>query len=84
MTSSTQIANQGIEEFVKVTKGIMQNYKEHLKNSNKEYETYDYQGYIERLKVLFGLRNGLFNTNEKKQNNENLSKQNTEKDKNYL
>ena len=52
--------NQGIEEFAKVTKKIKSAYSE---KSDNEYiercKTYDYDGYLERLKILFSSRNGL-------------------------
>lgn len=60
MTSDIDTFNQGIEEFAKVTKKIKSAYSE---KSDDEYiercKTYDYDGYLERLKILFSSRNGL-------------------------
>ena len=60
MTSDIDTFNQGIEEFAKVTKKIKSAY---LEKSDDEYiercKTYDYDGYLERLKILFSSRNGL-------------------------
>lgn len=61
MTSDIDTFNQGIEEFAKVTKKIKFSYSE--KSNDNEYiercKTYDYDGYLERLKILFSSRNGL-------------------------
>lgn len=73
ITSDTDTFNKGIEEFVSVTKEIVRNYDEHSSSEdkidhNKEFKTYDYRKYLERLKVLFGSRNGIFKSNEKESN----------------
>ena len=86
ITSNTQIANQEIEGFVKVTKEIMQNYKEHTLESetyvnDQKYKTYNYQEYLDRLKVLFGVKNNLFNKNEQKQENLKSQDKNIEENK---
>ena len=56
MTSDIDTFNQGIEEFTKVTKKIKSAYSE---KTDERCKTYDYDGYLERLKILFSSRNGL-------------------------
>lgn len=73
ITSDTDTFNMGIEKFVNVTKEIVKNYDEHSSSEdifdhNKRYKTFNYKGYMERLKVLFGSRNGLFKSIEKESN----------------
>lgn len=73
ITSDTDTFNMGIEKFVNVTKEIVKNYDEHSSSEdtfdhNKKYKTFNYKGYMERLKVLFGSRNGLFKSIEKESN----------------
>lgn len=73
ITSDTDTFNMGIEKFVNVTKEIVKNYDEHSSSEdtfdhNKKYKTFNYKGYMERLKVLFGSRNGLFKSSEKESN----------------
>lgn len=68
--SDTDTFNMGIEKFVNVTKEIVRNYDEHSSSEdtfdhNKKYKTFNYKGYMERLKVLFGSRNGIFKSSEK-------------------
>lgn len=70
ITSDTDTFNMGIEKFVNVTKEIVKNYDEHSLSEdtfdhNKKYKTFNYKGYMERLKVLFGSRNGIFKSSEK-------------------
>lgn len=60
MTSDIDTFNQGIEEFAKVTKKIKITYSEKSDLSiDERCKTYDYDGYLERLKILFSSRNGL-------------------------
>lgn len=65
ISSDIDTFNQGIEEFVKVTKEIKSAY---LEKSDGEYiercKTYDYDEYLERLKILFSSRNGLNGVSE--------------------
>lgn len=73
ITSDTDTFNMGIEKFVNVTKEIVKNYDEHSSSEdtfdhNKKYKTFNYKEYMERLKVLFGSRNGLFKSIEKESN----------------
>lgn len=73
ITSDIDTFNMGIEKFVNVTKEIVKNYDEHSSSEdtfdyNKKYKTFNYKGYMERLKVLFGSRNGLFKSIEKESN----------------
>lgn len=73
ITSDIDTFNMGIEKFVNVTKEIVKNYDEHSSSEdtfdhNKRYKTFNYKGYMERLKVLFGSRNGLFKSIEKESN----------------
>ena len=60
MTSDIDTFNQGIEEFAQVTKKIKITYSEKSDLSiDERCKTYDYDGYLERLKILFSSRNGL-------------------------
>lgn len=59
ITSDINTFNQGIEEFARVTKKIKSSYSEKSDEDLEECKTYDYDGYLERLKVLFSSRNGL-------------------------
>lgn len=69
ITSDTGTFNKEIEQFVSVTKEIEKNHDEHSSSDyNNEFKTYDYRKYMERLKVLFGSRNGIFKSNEKESN----------------
>ena len=59
MTSDINTFNQGIEAFAKVTKKIKSTYSEKSDEYIERCKTYDYDGYLERLKILFSFRNGL-------------------------
>lgn len=59
ITSDINTFNQGIEEFARVTKKIKSFYSEKSIENLEEYKTYDYDDYLDRLKVLFSSRNGL-------------------------
>lgn len=60
MTSDIDTFNQGIEEFAKVTKKIKIAYSERSdERIDERCKTYDYDDYLERLKILFSSRNGL-------------------------
>ncbi len=59
ITSDIDTFNQGIEEFVKVTKDLKKVYSEHTGTFLKECQTYNYDNYIDRLKILYSSRNGL-------------------------
>jgi len=59
ITSDINNFNQGIEEFAKVTKKIKSSYPEKSDEYLERCKTYDYDGYLDRLKVLFSSRNGL-------------------------
>lgn len=59
ITSDINTFNQGIEEFVNVTKKIKSSYSEKSNDYIEWCKTYDYDGYLERLKILFSSRNGL-------------------------
>lgn len=59
ITSDINTFNQGIEKFARVTKKIKSSYSEKSDEDLEECKTYDYDGYLERLKVLFSSRNGL-------------------------
>lgn len=59
ITSDKETFNKGIEEFVNVTKDIKKVYKEIYDGGLEECKTYNYDEYLERLKVLFSTRNGL-------------------------
>lgn len=59
ITSEIDTFNQGIEEFVKVTKDLKKVYSEHSDTSLEKCKTYNYDDYINRLKILYSSRNGL-------------------------
>ena len=59
ITSNLDTFNQGIEEFAKVTKKIKSYYSEKSDEYLEKCKTYDYDSYLDRLKVLFNSRNGL-------------------------
>ena len=59
ITSDINTFNQGIEEFVRVTKKMKSNYAQNADIDFEKCKTYDYDGYLDRLKVLFSSRNGL-------------------------
>ena len=59
ITSDINTFNQGIEEFARVTKKIKSTYSQSSNMGLDKCKTYDYDGYLERLKVLFSSRNGL-------------------------
>lgn len=59
ITSDIDTFNQGIEEFVKVTKDLKMAYSEHTNTPLEECKTYNYDDYINRLKILYSSRNGL-------------------------
>ncbi len=76
ITSDINNFNKGIEEFTKVTKEIKNCYQElietteeHPSEQSNSYiercKTYDYDKYLDRLKVLFSYRNGLNTNNDK-------------------
>lgn len=65
ITSNIGTFNQGIEEFAKVTKKIKRTYSERsYEDIDERCKTYDYDGYLERLKILFSSRNGLNGASE--------------------
>lgn len=72
ITSDTNTFNQGIEEFAKVTKTIKGFYQKNEQYTEK-CKTYDYDAYLERLKVLFSSRNGL--NEEQEVNKKEISNQ---------
>lgn len=57
ITSDTDTFNQGIEEFIKVTKDLKKVYSEHTDTSLDACKTYNYDDYINRLKILYSSRN---------------------------
>jgi hypothetical protein len=59
ITSDISTFNQGIEEFAKITKKIKNNYNEFQDPNLNIYQSYDYDAYLDRLKILFSSRNGL-------------------------
>ena len=64
ITSDIETFNQGIEEFVKVTKDLKKVYSEHTDTALEECKTYNYDYYINRLKILYSSRNGLNSCSE--------------------
>ncbi len=56
--SDIETFNQGIEQFVSTTKELKKTYEEHVEVDEK-CKTYDYEDYINRLKILYTSRNGL-------------------------
>lgn len=59
ITSDISTFNQGIEEFAKVSKKIKSIYAQNFDLNDEKCKTYDYDAYLDRLKVLFSSRNGL-------------------------
>ena len=59
ITSDIKTFNQGIEEFAKITKELKKIYEQNSDRNLEECKTYDYDAYLERLKVLYSSRNGL-------------------------
>ena len=59
ITSDVNTFNQGIEEFTRITKKIKSTYSQNSDLDFEKCKTYDYDGYLDRLKVLFSSRNGL-------------------------
>ena len=59
ITSDINTFNQGIEEFTRITKKIKSTYSQNSDLDFEKCKTYDYDGYLDRLKVLFSSRNGL-------------------------
>lgn len=59
MTSDINTFNQGIAEFAKVTKKIKNTYSGKSDEYIERCKTYDYDVYLDRLKILFSTRNGL-------------------------
>lgn len=59
ITSDVDTFNKGIEEFVKVTRAIKSTYSKHFDESLEKCKTYNYDEYLDRLKILFSSRNGL-------------------------
>jgi hypothetical protein len=59
ITSNISTFNQGIEEFAKVSKKIKSIYAQNFNLDDVKCKTYDYDAYLDRLKVLFSSRNGL-------------------------
>lgn len=76
ITSEKNIFNKGIEEFVNVTKDIKNVYKEIYNVGLEECKTYNYDEYLERLKILFSTRNGLNENPLKERETIELSKNN--------
>lgn len=63
INSDINTFNKGIEEFTKVTKKIKSSYSEKSDEYLERCKTYDYDNYLDRLKVLFSSRNGLNGNN---------------------
>lgn len=59
ITSDIDTFNHGIESFVKVTQDLKKVYSEHTDTSLGKCKTYNYDDYINRLKILYNSRNGL-------------------------
>lgn len=57
--SDTATSNRGIEEFVKTIKSIKHVYEEQGDTYIKECKSFNYDKYLERLKMLYTTRNGL-------------------------
>ena len=57
--SDIKTFNQGIEEFAKITKELKKIYEQNSDRNLEGCKTYDYDAYLERLKVLYSSRNGL-------------------------
>lgn len=59
ITSDISAFNQGIEKFVRVTEEMKRTYAQKSDLDIENCKTYNYDGYLDRLKVLFSSRNGL-------------------------
>lgn len=61
ITSDIDTFNQGIESFVRVTKDLKKVYSENIDTSTsmEKCKTYNYDEYMNRLKILYSSRNGL-------------------------
>ena len=61
ITSDINTFNQGIQEFVNTTKNLKSAYLQHTDTSAsfEECKTYSYDDYMNRLKILYSVRNGL-------------------------
>ena len=60
ITSDIGTFNQGIEEFVNTTKKLKNTYLQNSDTSNlEECKTYNYDDYMNRLKILYSSKNGL-------------------------
>lgn len=59
IASDINTFNYGIEEFVNVTKKIKKVYENQKELNIEDCKTYDYDEYINRLKILYISRNGL-------------------------
>ena len=57
--SDTDTSNRGIEEFVKTIKSIKHIYEEQGDTYIKDCKSFNYDKYLERLKMLYTTRNGL-------------------------
>ena len=57
--SDIDTSNRGIEEFVKTIKSIKHVYEEQGDTYTKECKSFNYDKYLERLKMLYTTRNGL-------------------------
>lgn len=57
--SDTDTSNKGIEEFVKTIKSIKHVYEEQGDTYIKQCKSFNYDKYLERLKILYTTRNGL-------------------------
>ena len=81
ISSDINTLNQGIEQFAKVTKEIKSVYSKRFNNEYIERcKTYDYDAYLERLKILFRSRNGLNGVPESREKAiDNQLQQNVEK-----
>ena len=71
ISSDIDTFNKGIEEFAKVTKKIKSTYPEKTDEYIERCKTYDYNAYLDRLKILFSSRNGL-NENASSEIRENI------------
>lgn len=65
IVSDIDTFNQGIEELVKVTKELKKTYLEqHTDTVTDRCKTYNYDEYLNRLKILYSSRNGLNGSSE--------------------
>ena len=83
ITSDIGTFNQGIEEFVSTTKKLKNTYLQNSDTSTlEECKTFNYDDYINRLKILYSSRNGLNGDNsveaERKTKNKQLEQHNQE------